>query len=74
MALPKVLVEPGHRAFHEIPLVFGLADAVAFLGVDDEFGRDSKRLEGVPEFERLGRRAFPSRSPTRISVGVFGLA
>src|SRR5436853_3226155 len=52
-------VEPGDGAADAVALVLGADEQVAFVLVDHELGFDAKSFQGVPEFVRLRRGAFP---------------
>jgi hypothetical protein len=44
-------IEPPHQPARDVPLVFLLRDAVAFIWIDDELRFDASRFQGVPELE-----------------------
>ena len=50
--------EPGELASGAVGDVGGVAEAVAFVGVDDELRFDAFRAEGVPELKGLRSRAL----------------
>src|SRR4051812_30682038 len=53
MCLSQMAVEPSYQPPRDIPLMFFLRDAVAFVGIDDELSFDAESFEGVPELEGL---------------------
>ena len=54
----QIFVEPRDHLAHSISLVLRFDEEMAFAGIYDELGRHVERLQSVPEFVRLCRRAF----------------
>src|ERR1700735_2039209 len=54
----QVLIEPADRAFDHVAAMRWITEFVALMGINDELGGHTKRLERVPELVRLRRRAL----------------
>ena len=56
--LTQILVEPCDCLIHSIGLVLRVYEKMTFAWVNDQLGRHAKRLQRMPEFVGLRRRAF----------------